>query len=485
MALDYAIVNKCWVGTTRAGYHSGKLLCQIGKRLVPARVGRARAGASLIGLLTTVSNLRHIRKNTLRIYDLGRSEVPTCEFSIQSRLATRPQDGQMVVIAVGTLLNRLFAGHISNPSETHLSGPWFQYGCSAQGFAKALLRRLVNRVYREMYAGKIVEDLLEHYAPNFYGAGNMEKGVFIEEISFDFVSVLDACNTLANRSGYVFYVTPLREIRFMPQDKHSAPWDVSDQERYSGLRINEDSSELKNRIIVRYSKLIEMTEDFRGDGETKQFYLLEEPHEITGITVNGTPVTYGTRYAEDNSEHDFSIRHSEKYISTMKHPVLTANEVLSVSYWGKTPARLVINDTRSQAERAAREGGDGIHEFLINDREIFSLADARQRAEDELARYSNVRISATYNRKESVFDFFRNRLLVGMSQCLTARGRDEMLTISKVTITVCQHEGNSNLAFMQDVSLGETPSLTDVFREVTQSNQEQQDIAEIETVMNL
>lgn len=484
--IQYSIAGACKFGITKFGYHSGQLLCQVGKRLRAAKFGWARFGATKFGLDSTISHLRHLRKKSLKIQDTI-DEVPTCNFSmIATTLSEKPLDGQLTLIAIGTLQNRFFAGHLANPKETKYGG-WYQYDCSVQGFTKDLRRRLVQETYEDETAGEIVQDLITTYAAGFTWAGDMQAGEDIEEIKFNFVSVLDACNELAQRSNYVFYVDPRKEVHFKAQDKHSAPWDVSDSEVYTDLNIDEDSSELRNRVIVRYSNLTDMTESFKGDSTQKVFHLAEKPHDISSLTVNGSPVTYGTRYAEDNESNDFSINYDAGTIHTQAHATLTAANTLACTYAGKAPARIIVNDTDSQSVRASLEGGDGIYESVIEDRDIFSLADAQLRAKEELRNFGSVRVSASYQRRESVFAFFTNRLRVGMQQDITARGRNHTLIIDGITISVIRHEDNRNLTFLQEVSLSPIKhDLTAVFRKLFKDTSKQEEnLIETEVEYNL
>lgn len=483
----YSIVGIARVGATRAGYHSGQLLCQVGKRILPARAGIARVGATRAGLTEFVSHLRNLARKSLTVEDTGLTSVPRATFTIRCALANKPQDGDPVIVAIGTLRNRLFAGHLSNPEEEKVSQNWFDYHCQSEGFARLLRKRVVSGTWEDGYAGAILEDILTTYVPDqFWMRGNVHDGAFIGEITFDFCTLLEACNRLANLSGYVFYVDPLREVHFKPQTKHVAPWAVDNSERFDDLVIREDSSQIKNRIIVRYSTLSEVTEEFLGDGTQKVFRLAEKPHDISSITVNSVAQTFGTRYAEDNSSNDFSVNYDEGTIHTQNRATLTDAETLAVTYQGKVPARLVVNHAASQIDRSTKEGYGGIYEMVITDREIFSQADAQQRAEDELARYAWPLVSATYKRTDRVFAYLQNRLRVGMEQSLTARGRSETLTIEKIVLMVFIPAHDLRFSFKQDVTLGPVDrGLVDIFQDLQQGQAAGSSLNEAETVVTV
>jgi len=484
----YSIANIARAGATRSGYHSGRLMCQVGKRMRACRSGIARSGATRMGLDQTVTNQRRLRQNSLQINDTGLTEIPTCSFVITSSLADRPQDGDPVIIAVGTLQNRLFGGHLKNPQESKYSNSWYVYECTAEGYQKELRSRLVNATYEDQRAGAIVKVILAAYTTGFTWTGGIQDGALIEEKSFNFVSVLDACNQLANLSGFIFYVNHRKQVFFTSRTKHTAPWAISDSESFDNLEIGEDSSELKNRVILRYCELEEITETFKGDSEQERFILSEEPVEIISLKVDGADVTYDSKYSTDNSGNDFSIRYgSEKYIQTVSHATLTASNILEIVYMGKRPARLIVNATSAQSARASLEGGGGIYEHLIEERGIANRADALARAQDELTRFSEVLLTASYERKDKVFAFFQNRLRVGMQQSLTARGRSTALSIESITLSVFRHENDRTLGFLQQVSLGPVKqTLTDVFQGIDRKIKKQKtEVSETEEIVNV
>jgi hypothetical protein len=317
-------------------------------------------------------------------------------------------------------------------------------------------------------AGDILKALLAAYTPHFVDGGHLESGVTIAEFAPLGNTLYEACSDLAQRSNYLFFIAPNREISFQRRTIRTAAWHLDASETFGGLTVQEISSQIKNRIAVYYSELQEWTESFSGDGSQTVFPLERAPHEVSSLQVTGADVSYGTRYAENNEANDFSINFNEGEIHTQAHETLESTDTLTIAYTAKVPALLIVNHADSQADHSARDGGDGIYDFEIHaEDEIFSLADAQARADAELAQYAYPQVTAAYDRQDYLYEFQATRLHVGQQQLIRVRGRDVTLTVERVTISVAIPQQGHLLKFLQHVDLGPAPTgIESVFREM-------------------
>jgi hypothetical protein len=114
---------------------------------------------------------------------------------------------------------------------------------------------------------------------------------------------------------------------------------------------------------------------------------------------------------------------------------------------------------------------DGIHDLLIQDKEIIGIDDARTRADAELNKSAYPTVKASYVRTENILDFSANRLKVGQQQRLNFWGFDTLLTIDKVSISALSGVSkgfDDDLYFKQSVSLGQqSATLGDVIKAQT------------------
>ena len=398
------------------------------------------------------------QRGTLSIEDTGLRNVPTASFSIAAAPDALPREGQPVIIAVGTLENRLFGGYLTTLSITRRSVQTVTVACTAEGFARGLRRRVISGAWQQCYAGDIVRVLLLTYAPEITRGANLDDGIWLDEYRAADQTVFDICADLAARCNYVFFLDAHREAYFQAQSIFEAAWHVTDSERFGGLKISEDSSQFANRVIVHYSKLATYTETFAGDGATEVFRLARVPDRVDAMSVDGAAVTFGARYAEDNAQHDFSIDFQSGDIYTVAHEILQAWQTLRVTYVSKLPARLERRDSASIADRQSREGGDGIYDRVLQGRDtIMSLADARAQADAILTEYARPLLSASYRREEYLYELFAYLLRVGMRQRVTRWGYDATLTIQRNTLTIAIPSNDATLKFTQAVELGYAP----------------------------
>lgn len=477
----YGLSNVGKSGYMRSGACAASLLCQVGKYYVPARSGIGRSGLMRSNQTAAATALRLI--DNLKISLSGANEVPECTFEIQCPQAEIPQEGDPVVIAVGSLQSPIFAGFLNNPAISRLTPGWFQVQCKTVGLARDLEKRIISGQWADSYAGAIITELLSAYTPQYTSTGNVEQGVYLTDFQADDEQLLTVCQRLAELSGFIFYLAPDRMVHFHRAELIDAPWDVTAAEHWGGLTINIDSSNLRNRIIVRYSELRAKAQAFAGDGDTRDFQLDYVPYALTSLAVNGSPVDYGPHYADDTETKQFSIDYERGLITPKLHAVLEVGDTLAVGYTAKIPARLIRHDRAAQADRIAREGGDGIYDCVLVNREILNLADARAAADAQLEQYAWPHITARYTRVEDLFGIISRNIQPGQRQTLNQWGFNETLTVSKIDLSILRPASDNTLQWQLDVELGPAaPRLETIMSTQTVAELEPDEITEEEDV---
>lgn len=468
-------------GYMRSGYTAYGLLCQVGRYYAPALSGVGLSGAMLSGMTDVATSLRMI--DGLSISLSGERETPECSFEMVSSLANAPATGAPVVIAVGSLQSPIFRGAVTKISRVQLAPGRLQFSCTAEGIIRDLSRRAVSGAWSNHLAGDILRGLLATYAPQFDLVGYVEDGVQLAEFAAQDELLIDVCGRLAGLCNFTFYVAPDRKVHFHAPETLDAPWDIADGEHFGNLKIDEDSSTLRTRIIVQYSTLRSLTQSFTGDGATKDFTLRQVPASLQTLSLNGVeiaPEEYGTHYEEDNSGKQFSIDYTRGIINTRDHATLTGGDTLTCVYTAKVPARLVRSDAAAVAARMAIDGNDGLYDYLIADRDgILSKADARAAADAELTQYAWPAVSASYTRVEDLFGILARMLQPGQRQALDQWGVDEPLQIQKVSIGVLRPASDATLAWQIDVSLGRPAPRLDTVLSASEPTDAQKDYDEI------
>lgn len=238
----------------------------------------------------------YVRMNNTHIYPLKGSlnweeaindSVPTCSFSLALHQNERPPIGSTVHIGLGTIDNLLFSGYIQKVTQTYIGGTdaeentTYNYSCNCVGYGHVLIRRNVTQSYKDMYAGNIVQKLVQqlsakigyhingqvqYISKNAILGGEIHQGDRIESKKFENEDYMTAIQYLAEESDYVFYVDEYRKLNFIPKWNKEAPFTLSNpwtyslnwkfpQNNYSDMSISHDGSQIVNQVVLHGTKL--------------------------------------------------------------------------------------------------------------------------------------------------------------------------------------------------------------------------------------
>lgn len=449
--IDFAILGKCRMGATRLGYHSGVFLMQIGSRLSAARLGWARLGATRLCMTATYTSQRRFEPNTLKISQ-SQGQLPSLSVDLKSNYDDRPSAGNAVICAIGTLKNRLFIGRIGTLTEPEKAG-WTTYSLDCDHLTKDLEGVKVFDTFTGKTCKEILISLFATYTIGYSWRNSNQAGIYFTSKTFAGESLYTIGNQLATLSGVKFSIDNNKRIIFdAPIERNIA--DVADAPRYElNLTIKEDCKEFISQVIMLYSDISELTQNFKGNGTQKEFNMSLPAHSVTSLKVNGAAVTWGVRNKEDNSANQFSIDLDKGVIYTSTHATLTATDTLTIVYFGTVPARLTVTDAAAKAQWASISGTNGIVSRVEDARDIVSIDEAQEAAENILAQYASIYYEGSYSVKKSLFTL--PNLRVGDKQTITARNRDLSLQIQKIDMSIYIPGIGERLFLQYDVSLGE------------------------------
>ena len=451
MATAYSILGACRLGATRLGYHSGVFLMQIGRRLSPARLGARRLGACRLGQTTLYSSLSCFEPDSLKISQ-QQGNLPSLNVTVKRQYTTRPAAGDHVIVGVGTLKNRLFLGRIGRLTEPEKAG-FVSYDLDCDHVTKDLEGVKVFDTFTNKTAAEILQELFADYTTGYFWRYSNADGIRFSSKEFRGESLYQIGNSLAELSGVKFSVDNNKRIIFAaPIERNIA--DVADPPRYElNLTLKEDCKEFISQVIMLYSDVSELTQNFKGDGTQKEFNLSLPAYSVSALTVNGSTVTWGIRNKENNSTNQFSIDLDKGVIYTSSHATLTSSDTLSIVYMGRVPARLTVTNLSAKAEWASISGSNGIVSRVESNRDIISREEAQEAAENLLTQYARMYYEGAYSVKKSVFAL--PDLKIGDKQRITARNRDISLQIQKIDTSIYIPGMGERLYLQYDVSLGE------------------------------
>lgn len=451
MAITYAILGASRLNNTRLGYHSGTMLIQVGRRLSVARLGYAKLGATRLNQSILYDNLRCIEPASLKISQ-KQGDLPSLTMALKTDYAERPAAGMAVVVGIGTLKNRLFLGRVGALTEPEKAG-WTTYDLDCDSVAKDLVGIKVFETYETTYARDILQDLFDTYTTGYLWKGSNAQGAYFSSYEFRGESLFDICVKLAELSYVQFGVNPRKHIYFAaPRVRNIA--DLANPPRYElNLNLKEDCKEFISQVIVLYSGVDTLTQNWKGDGVLKEFKMSLPAQSVTQILVNGISKSWGVRNKDDNSNNDFSVDLQNGAVYTSKHPTLTASDTLTIIYMGKVNARVKVTDNAAVRAWATLTGTTGIVTRVEDARDIISEDEAIDVARNLLEEYARVYYSGTYQVRKQVFALPDLRL--GDIQTITARSRNVSLQIQGIDMSVYIPGDGARLFLQYDVNLGE------------------------------
>lgn len=182
---------------------------------------------------------------------------------------------------------------------------------------------LVDNVYNNETVEDIIADIFtDGDLSNYDGTTNVSDTTNVTRITFDNIPVTECLDRLADLSDKHWYVDPEKDIYFFDDNDIQAPFDLTDENGsydYSSLIIEEDLTQIRNRVIVK------------GKG-------------VAAVTVNDatSQSTHGLR--------EFFIRNDE--ITATNEATQNANAILAAY---KDPIKIVTFKTKTNGFYSGQE----------------------------------------------------------------------------------------------------------------------------------
>ena len=349
-----------------------------------------------------------IDKQGLRITDVLTSQVDFAVFVMKDLAQSEvPSEGQEVIISQGK--ERMFGGIIATVERKPIGPNDDMFQIRVQDFSKLFEKRLVTRVFNTpTKAGDIIKTILNDFVSDVrIGQDLIQDGPTIDFISFNFTTALNAIKQIAKETGFDWFIDGFKRLNYFNPTTSAAPFNIVPGElRYRQLRIRPDSSQLRNRIVVKGGTQPSdpFSEEYLGDTKRTTFPVSHPPTEVPVVKVNGVPKTVGEKNTDEGTK-DFSFDPNDLIIENDQAAILTTSDTLTLEYSFKVPILVQVEDSVSIAAVAAVEGSDGIYEHVISDDTLGTLESAKDRGRAELRRFSNALFTGSF---ETHIDGFRS-----------------------------------------------------------------------------
>lgn len=372
-----------------------------------------------------------------------------------------PQEGAEIILKDGARF--LFAGFVTRVEPTENGkGSQFIYRIEATDYTYVLINKNAQAVYKNKTMKYIVQDLLSQYVNAGYSftSTNVDTGPTLNTISFNHISLRKCFEKLSEVTGYEWWVDYQRNVYFKQKSYTVAPEQINDTlKNFSQININCDVTQVRNSIVVKGGKeetVSPFSQKFLGDGKAREWILREKPKTMNFIKLNGTTKTIGVDLLNDDTGYDYMFNYQEKFVrATATTATPTSSDEIEVSYYYEVPVIIKLRSASSAALMKAIEGGDGLHEFTINDSSINSKAEARNRALKELDEYANPLINGVFKTRTGLLtagSYFRPGQQVTMNLPTWGITVDTEYQIQAVDTTL--NEDGTNIEYEYSVRFG-------------------------------
>lgn len=216
----------------------------------------------------------------------------------------------------------------------------------------------------------------------------MEPNTWINEISFNRITIVEVLTQLAKKLNFFWYVDYERDIHFFPKFGELAPFSITDTSNnfiYDSLEVQTDFSQIRNKVIVRGGEAVSnaRTQLLSGTGDSKAFPLAYKFSELPTVVVDSVPQTVGVNGFDASSDVDALWDFNQRSLEFRDESIpATGTDNISVTGTPLLPVIVYANDLPSQ-------GQYGLIEHIVEDRRLISRDDALAFGRAELEAYKD------------------------------------------------------------------------------------------------
>lgn len=335
-----------------------------------------------------------VTNGTISIRDEIGSGASVCDFVMSLRDGGDVPEGDQEIIITQDG-SRMFAGRILRAFPTK-KGSYSEWAVDCVDYTRDLDRNLVVEGYQDMTDREIIVDIVDNYCG---GTGitydSVVEGVTVSSMTFSYMPPSECFTRICKLTGREWYIDYNKDIHYQVKTTESAPFNITGTQAYKNLSIKKDNSSIRNRVYVRGGTYLsdEVTIKQVADGEQTVFNLPEKPHELS-ILEGGTPKTVGIKHIDSYDDYDYLMSYQEKYVEKDTAPA--ADTVLTFSFKYNIPVLVAVEDKDSIEKY-------GQLEYVIFDKDIDTIDQARERASAELTDYAETIVEGSFETETTGF----------------------------------------------------------------------------------
>ncbi|AIF45640.1 hypothetical protein [Virgibacillus sp. SK37] len=341
---------------------------------------------------------------------------------------------------------KIFGGFIHKPKESNALYNYMLHNIQVKGYEYLLDKITVGRAYQNKYSKEVLEALYNEYF-KLEGIRNVlaDKGAYLTDVKFGYISGLKAVERLAEKSNYILRITPDKDIIFKDKDNFPAPFNLNWENTLRGtVRVSKGNPKYRNQqhIVGGHALTNGLVEEFKGDGSNKNFTLAYPVGSQAQVYIsrNGAPfesVIMGLKkLGTDKEGMEFFFEIGDNVVTQNSNSeALTEADIIQVRYYGMYPV-VLVNKSRSEIRRRKElDKGTGIVGAVVE-----TNLRGLDRIEEENARILNH--YATQNSFEVEYETDIDGLEPGMLQQVNLPEHDLVNTEGLITSVRARDKDN-------------------------------------------
>lgn len=316
--------------------------------------------------------------------------------------------GQPVKIYEDDETTLIFDGYIDKPVSEYLSlasnSKIHKIDCVDNLYISD--KKIIAKVYRGMYAGDIVRDIITNYLQvDGVTAGTIQDGPIVTEAVFNYSTATKALERLAELAAFEFNIDKNKQVQFFHRATNYNNTIITETSDIKNVKVSPEAEEYRNKQYIRagMDTTDEQTESKKGDGTAKTFTVGYPVAQVPTITVNGAAQTVGIRGVDEGKQWYWNKGEKEITQDDSGTPLTTA-QTLVIKYRGLFNIVVISYDNTEIQRLKDIDGTSGIVESVIDDPYITDRQTAFDDAAAKLARYAKEGRRITFETKITGLD---------------------------------------------------------------------------------
>ncbi len=335
-------------------------------------------------------------------------ERSTCEFSVVD--PTRSYDfqpGQEVILTVAEYddsFEIIFGGVILNVEIIKSKSLAWIWHLTCTDYHYIADSRVVSAAYTGLTAGEIVTDILSDVLEDEgITVGEIQNGASLEDISFNYVSVAEAFDKLAELAGFTWWIDQYKRLYFVSRTSYSSAWNVTNSSEIENLTYELGNPNYRNVQYVCGGDALtaSRTESFIGDGVRRTFPLGYPLAKEPTVTVGGSSQTVGIGGVEFDKQWYWNEGNNTITQDDDETPISGAGQTLAVTYIGSYKLMTKVSQSAEVTNWKDLCGyGTGQIEKVHTDSTIINKDAAVETAQSKLLNYASIGSKVSYDTRE-------------------------------------------------------------------------------------